>query len=72
MMRDADYLYDSLLQDIYSLGTVLGKKYRLLRLAYNIFMIGIVLSVIAFAIAVFFFHTAPTTGTITPASGSPF
>ena len=72
MMRDTDYLYDSLLKDIHTLGTVLGRKYRLLRAAYNIFMIGIVLSVIAFAIAVFFFHTASTTGTIAPASGSPF
>ncbi len=72
MMRDTDYLYDSLLKDIYTLGTVLGRKYRLLRLAYNIFMIGIIVSVIAFAVAVFFFHTASTTGTITPAAGSPF
>ena len=72
MMRDTDYLYDSLLKDIYTLGTVLGRKYKLLRLAYNIFMIGIITSVIAFAVAVFFFHTASTTGTITPASGSPF
>lgn len=71
MMKDTDYLYDSLIKDIYTLGTVLGKKYRLLRLAYSIFMIGIVLSVLAFAIAAFFFHTE-TTATITPASGSPF
>lgn len=71
MMKDTDYLYDSLLKDIYTLGTVLGRKYRLLRLAYNIFMIGIVTSVIAFGIATFFFHTHAT-GTITPASGSPF
>ena len=72
MMRDTNYLYDSLLRDIYSMGTVLGRKYRLLRMAYNIFMIGIVVSVIAFGVAVFFFHGASTTGTITPASGSPF
>jgi hypothetical protein len=72
MMRDTDYLYDSLLKDIHTLGTVLGRKYRLLHVAYNIFMIGIVLSVIAFGVAVFFFHGAGTTGTIVPASGSPF
>ena len=51
MMKDADYLYGSLIQDIYYLGTVLGKKYRLIRLAYTVFMVGIVLSVIAFAVA---------------------
>ena len=71
MMRDTDYLYGSLIKDIYTLGTVLGRKYKLIRLAYNIFMVGIVVSVLAFGIAVFFFQTT-TTGTITPATGSPF
>jgi predicted metal-dependent HD superfamily phosphohydrolase len=73
MMSDTDYLYGSLIKDIYTLGTVLGRKYKLVRLAYNIFMIGIIVSVIAFALAVFFFHSSTgTTGAITPASGSPF
>jgi len=53
MMRDPDYLYGSLIKDVYYLGVVLGKKYKLLRIAYNIFMAGIVISVIAFTIAVF-------------------
>lgn len=72
MMRDTDYLYDSLIKDIHTLGTVLGRKYRLLRAAYSIFMIGIIISVIAFAVAAFFFHGNTTTSTITPATGSPF
>ena len=73
MMSDTDYLYGSLIKDIYTLGTVLGRKYKLVRLAYSIFMIGIIISVFAFAIAVLFFHnTAGTTGAITPATGSPF
>ena len=73
MMSDTDYLYGSLIKDIYTLGTVLGRKYRLVRLAYNIFMIGIIVSVLAFAIAVFFFHTSTgTSGVITPATGTPF
>lgn len=55
MMRDPSYLYGSLVNDIYQLAVVLGRKYRLIRLAYNIFMFGIVISVIAFAIAIFFF-----------------
>lgn len=71
MMRDTDYLYGSLIRDIYTLGTVLGRKYKLLRIAYNIFMIGIIVSVLAFGIAVFFFHST-TTGKVTPAAGSPF
>ncbi|TMI83956.1 MAG: HD domain-containing protein [Bacteroidetes bacterium] len=53
MMRDPEYLYGSLIKDVYYLGVVLGKKYKLLRIAYNIFMTGIVISVIAFTIAVF-------------------
>ena len=54
MMLDTNYLYNSLIKDIYSLGVVLGRKYKLIRLAYNIFMIGIIVSVLAFGIAVFF------------------
>ncbi|HSD06844.1 Pycsar system effector family protein [Flavobacterium sp.] len=51
MMKDREYLYNSLIKDLYFLGIVLEKKYRLLRIAYNIFMIGIVISVIAFVLA---------------------
>ncbi len=54
MMVDPEYLYGSLVKDIYHLGVVLGRKYKLISWAYNIFMIGIVISVIAFAIAVMF------------------
>ena len=52
MMKDADYLYGSLIKDIYYLGKVLGKKYKFLRIAYNIFMFGFVLAILSF-IAVF-------------------
>jgi hypothetical protein len=51
-MKDQDYLYGTLIKDIHQLGVVLGRKYRLLRVAYNVFMIGIITSVLAFAIAV--------------------
>jgi predicted metal-dependent HD superfamily phosphohydrolase len=54
MMDDSDYLYGSLIKDIYSQGVVLGRKYRLLRIAYNVFMFGIVAAVIAFIIAIAF------------------
>lgn len=55
MMKDKEYLYGSLIKDIYYLGVVLGKKYKLLRISYSIFMFGFVISVMAFAIAIFFF-----------------
>ena len=51
MMKDADYLYGSLIKDIYYLGKVLGKKYKFLRIAYNIFMFGFVVSIISFIVA---------------------
>lgn len=51
MMEDRDYLYGSLIKDLYSQGVVLGRKYHLLRIAYNVFMFGIIASVLAFMIA---------------------
>jgi predicted metal-dependent HD superfamily phosphohydrolase len=52
MMRDPDYLYSSLIMDIHQLGVVLARKYKLIRLAYTVFMIGIFVSVIAFIVAI--------------------
>ena len=48
MINDDQYLYSAMVKDQYYLGKVLAKKYKLLRWAYNIFMVGIVVSVIAF------------------------
>lgn len=55
MMNDREFLYGSLTRDLYSQGMVLGHKYRLLRKGYDIFMFGIVASVVAFIIASVFF-----------------
>ncbi|MEX6689403.1 DUF5706 domain-containing protein [Danxiaibacter flavus] len=55
MMNDREFLYGSLIKDVYSQGTVLGKKYRMLRISYNVFMFGMVVSVIAFVIASVYF-----------------
>ncbi len=57
MLKDADYLYSSMIKDIYFLGAVLGKKYRLLRYSYTIFMFGFVLSIIGFIVAELFFKS---------------
>jgi predicted metal-dependent HD superfamily phosphohydrolase len=54
MMDDREYLYRSLIKDVYAQGVVLGRKYKQLRIAYNVFMFGIVISVIAFLIASFY------------------
>ena len=60
MMEDKEFLYGSLIRDVYAQGVVLGKKYRLLRIAYNIFMFGLIASVIAFIVASAFFGGTPT------------
>ena len=58
MMQDRDYLYSSMKKDLYFLGLVLDKKYKILRITYTVFMLGIIISVIAFAIAFQFFGGA--------------
>ena len=51
LMHNDDNLYSIMTKDQYLLGKVLAKKYKLLRIAYNIFMIGIIISVVAFIFA---------------------
>ncbi|KAB1067937.1 HD domain-containing protein [Tamlana haliotis] len=55
MMQDRDYLYSSMKKDLYFLGLVLDKKYKILRLTYAVFMIGIIVSVLAFAFSTYFY-----------------
>jgi hypothetical protein len=51
LMEDKEYLYGSMTKDLYFLGLVLARKYRLLRITYTVFMIGIIVSVISFIVA---------------------
>ena len=51
MIKDKDFLYDSMIKDLYYLGVILNRKYKLLRTTYTIFTIGILASVIAFYFA---------------------
>ncbi|WP_448697521.1 Pycsar system effector family protein [Mucilaginibacter sp. AW1-3] len=51
MMNDNNFLYGSMVKDLYSQGVVLGRKYHLLRMSYNVFMYGLIISVIAFVIS---------------------
>jgi predicted metal-dependent HD superfamily phosphohydrolase len=62
MMKDGEYLYGSMIKDIYFLGVVLGKKYKLLRLCYTTFMIGFVLSIIGFVCAMLLFPPQEQSG----------
>ncbi|WP_165731875.1 Pycsar system effector family protein [Polaribacter sp. 20A6] len=58
MMQDRDYLYSSLTKDLYFLGLVLNRKYKILRITYTVFMIGIIVSVLAFVISFYSLDTA--------------
>jgi predicted metal-dependent HD superfamily phosphohydrolase len=60
MMNDKEYLFGSMIKDIYFLGIVLARKYKLIRISYNIFMFGLVISIIAFGLA--FVLAANTSG----------
>lgn len=53
MMKDRDFLYGSMVRDLHSLGKVLNKKYRFLRITYYIFMYGMILAVILFGVFIF-------------------
>lgn len=52
VMQDSEFLYGSMTRDIYNLGVVLGRKYKMLRIAYSFFMFGFVISVLSFVIVV--------------------
>ncbi len=54
MLTDREFLYASLTKDIFWQGKVLGRKYRYLNISYTIFMFGIIISVLAYAIAAMF------------------
>ncbi|AVI51791.1 phosphohydrolase [Pukyongia salina] len=51
LLKDRDYVYSSLTKDLYFLGKVLDRKYRILRWTYTIFVLGIIISIIAFAVS---------------------
>jgi hypothetical protein len=41
MMDDEEFLYGTMIKDIYWQGRVMSRKFRLLHISYNIFMYGI-------------------------------
>lgn len=53
LFRDSELLYGNLTRDLYFLGKVLDKKYRYLKVSYNIFMIGFVATVVTFLVILF-------------------
>ncbi len=53
LMEDWDKLYGSMISDLYSLGHVLKRKYRLLWFSYSSFMLGLIVTVVMFFVLYF-------------------
>lgn len=49
LMHNDKNLYATMVKDQYYLGKILAKKYKLLKVAYNVFLIGVIISTFAFA-----------------------
>jgi hypothetical protein len=52
LLEEPDLTYENMIRDLYFLGKVLDKKFRLLKFSYLIFIWGLVLTVISFLFAV--------------------
>ncbi|HEU4575086.1 MAG TPA: Pycsar system effector family protein [Chitinophagaceae bacterium] len=70
MLNDRNYLYESIIKDIYYLGVVLARKYKYLRISYNIFMVGLIVATLAFGITMvadsLWGHATTTAPAVTP------
>jgi len=50
MMNDQEYLYSTMIKDLYYLGQILERKFRQIRLSLTIFMFGIIIASVAFVV----------------------
>ncbi len=48
MLQDKNRLYQSMMTDIYALGSVLDRKFKLLQISYTVFTIGLIIGVALF------------------------
>jgi hypothetical protein len=48
LLEERDVLYETMIRNIYGLGSVLRKKFALLQIAYTAFMLALVLGVGSF------------------------
>jgi hypothetical protein len=49
IMTDRNFLYDTIKKDIHRLGVDLNTRYRSIRISYDIFLYGLIISVLMFA-----------------------
>jgi len=50
LMDDKEFLYGSLTRNLHSHAKVLGRKFRLLRISYDVFMFGLVITILTYII----------------------
>ena len=60
MLKDQDLLLSNLNRDQYTLGKILGRKFKLLNISFTVFLFGFVISALAFTITLFFFNPGYT------------
>ena len=60
LIQDKTVVYETMIRNIYGLGSVLKKKFALLKIAYTAFMIALILGVASFlGVFVWILHVAP-------------
>jgi len=55
MMQDREFLYDTMKRDNHRLGVDLRQRYEYIKIAYNVFLIGLIVSILAFGVCHAFF-----------------
>ena len=59
LIQERPVLYETMIRNIYGLGSVLKKKFALLQIAYTAFMLALVLGVMSFlGVFVWILHMA--------------
>jgi hypothetical protein len=73
LVQDPERLYRTMMRDIYSLGGVLERKFRLLSISYTVFMFGLVVGAFAFlAVFAIVAIAGPPLGPAAPPPTQPF
>ena len=54
MMRDTGLIYGSMARDLYHFGKVIVRKYKLLKIAYTTFTVGLIVTIVLFLFTILF------------------
>lgn len=59
LLSEKDRTYNNMILDLYGLGQVLRRKFRLLHISYTVFMVGLTIAVVLFAVLYWWNLPAP-------------